>query len=49
VTWQTRPALRTGEFFEALDGARGDATGAASVDAIRDYADVFRLAEQPPA
>jgi len=47
VTWQTRPALRTGEFLCAIHSARagGDLTELLRV--VEEYADVFRLAPQP--
>ena len=47
VIWQTRPALRTGEFFEALHAARDDRTGQALGAVFTEYTDVFALAQQP--
>ncbi|MGZ5310052.1 MAG: cupin domain-containing protein [Solirubrobacterales bacterium] len=52
VRWQTRPALRTLEWFEAIDGLHreGKVTGAgtpkpaAMVPLLVKYRDVFRLA-----
>lgn len=40
--WVTRPALRTGEFFEALAGAAGD--GPRLLQVLADHTDEFRLA-----
>jgi mannose-6-phosphate isomerase-like protein (cupin superfamily) len=47
VTWQTRPALRTAEFFVTMFEARmaGDIDGI--LGAVQEYDDVFVLAEQP--
>lgn len=42
--WGTRPALRTGEFFEALAEAAGD--GPRLLEVLADHTDEFRLA--PP-
>jgi mannose-6-phosphate isomerase-like protein (cupin superfamily) len=46
VTWQTRPALRTGEFHRQIAEARraGDIT--AVLDVVSEYADVFVVAPQ---
>ena len=47
VTWQTRPALRTGEFHCALAAARESGDVARLVAVVEEYADVFVLAPQP--
>jgi glyoxylate utilization-related uncharacterized protein len=49
MNWQTRPALRTELFFEAVWGlAREDNLGPEQGAALmREYADVFRLAPPP--
>ena len=46
VVWQTRPALRTKEFFEAVASlmSRADAAPEEGAALVRDYADVFRPA-----
>lgn len=48
VTWQTRPALRTGEFHRRIAEARrtGDITAVLGV--VSEYADVFVVAPQQP-
>jgi quercetin dioxygenase-like cupin family protein len=45
ILWSTRPALRTGEFFLALNAAAGDLEQLAAV--IDEYSDVFCLADHP--
>ena len=47
VTWQTRPALRTGEFHCALHAARATGDVPALRAVVQEYADVFVLAPQP--
>jgi mannose-6-phosphate isomerase-like protein (cupin superfamily) len=45
VLWQTRPALRTEEFFETVAKlARGEDAGIDGARVLDEYADVFRLA-----
>jgi mannose-6-phosphate isomerase-like protein (cupin superfamily) len=45
VLWQTRPALRTEEFFEIVAMlARGEDAPVDGATVMEDYADVFRLA-----
>jgi hypothetical protein len=50
VIWETRPALRTAEFFHLMNlagpkGARPPLDEAAAI--LREYRDVFRLAKPP--
>jgi mannose-6-phosphate isomerase-like protein (cupin superfamily) len=45
--WQTRPALRTGEFLEAAAAARQRGDLDALLGVVAAYADVFVLADQP--
>lgn len=47
TTWQTRPALRTGEFFEALAKARQEGGSHALLRVVEEFSDVYALAEQP--
>lgn len=47
VTWQTRPALRTGEFHRQIAEARRTGDTAAVLAVVSEYADVFVLAAQP--
>jgi mannose-6-phosphate isomerase-like protein (cupin superfamily) len=47
VTWQTRPALRTGEFHCALHEARASKDTPRLLAVVQEYADVFVLAPQP--
>lgn len=47
ATWQTRPALRTGEFFEAISAALADGDLEVVLGVVGEYAEVFRLADQP--
>jgi quercetin dioxygenase-like cupin family protein len=45
LVWQTRPALRTEEFFETVAKlARGEDAGVDAARLLDEYADVFRLA-----
>jgi mannose-6-phosphate isomerase-like protein (cupin superfamily) len=45
--WQTRPALRTGEFLLAVDAARRAEDLEALLEVVDEHDDVFVLAEQP--
>jgi mannose-6-phosphate isomerase-like protein (cupin superfamily) len=45
--WQTRPALRTGEFLEAAAAARADGDLDTLLEVVAAYGDVFVLADQP--
>jgi mannose-6-phosphate isomerase-like protein (cupin superfamily) len=47
VTWQTRPALRTGEFHCAIAAARDSGDVARLLAVVEEYSDVFVLAPQP--
>ena len=47
VTWQTRPALRTGEFHCAIHAARASGDVPTLLGVVEEYADVFVLAPQP--
>ena len=47
VSWQTRPALRTGEFHLRIAEARATGDLAALLAVVEEYADVFVLAPQP--
>jgi mannose-6-phosphate isomerase-like protein (cupin superfamily) len=47
VTWQTRPALRSGEFLLAIHAARESGDVARLLAVVEEYDDVFRLAPQP--
>lgn len=47
VTWQTRPALRTGEFHCAIAAARDSGDLGRLLAVVEEYADVFVLADQP--
>lgn len=44
VTWQTRPALRTGEFHRQIAEARRSGDITAVLEVVTEYADVFVLA-----
>ena len=46
VTWQTRPALRTGEFHRRIAEARRTGDITAVLDVVSEYADVFVVAPQ---
>jgi hypothetical protein len=49
VTWQTRPALRTGEFHCAVAQARESGDLSRLLAVVEEYADVLLLhATQPP-
>lgn len=48
VTWQTRPALRTGEFHRQIAEARRTGDITAVLDVVSEYADVFVVAPQQP-
>jgi quercetin dioxygenase-like cupin family protein len=52
VKWETRPGLRTAEWFRTLDGLVREADGRpgtlALLPHIREYRDVFRLAGPDP-
>jgi quercetin dioxygenase-like cupin family protein len=52
VRWETRPGLRTAEWFRALDGLGLSSTGRPNAltlaPYIREYRDVFRLAGPDP-
>lgn len=45
--WQTRPALRSGEFFEAMSNAIAAQDWDTLGRVLQDYPDVFCLAEHP--
>ena len=45
--WQTRPALRTGEFLEAAAAARATGDLDALLEVVAAYDDVFVLGDQP--
>lgn len=45
--WQTRPALRTGEFLTAAAAAQEAGDLDALLGVVSDHADVFVLADQP--
>jgi len=47
ATWQTRPALRSGEFHCAVAEARGSGDVGRLLAVVEEYADVFVLAQQP--
>ena len=47
ATWQTRPALRSGEFHCAIAAARESGDVAQLLAVVEEYADVFVLAPQP--
>ena len=50
VIWETRPALRTAEFFHAMSRASGGRARPGLADAaaiLREYGDVFELAKPP--
>jgi mannose-6-phosphate isomerase-like protein (cupin superfamily) len=47
VTWQTRPALRTGEFHRAIAEARDSGDLSRLLAVVEEYADVLVLAPQP--
>jgi len=47
VTWQTRPALRTGEFHRRIAEARRAGDTAAVLGVVSEFADVFVVAAQP--
>ena len=46
VTWQTRPALRTGEFHRQIAQARRTGDITAVLEVVSEYADVFVVAPQ---
>ena len=46
VTWQTRPALRTGEFHRQIAQARRTGDITADLEVVSEYADVFVVAPQ---
>jgi mannose-6-phosphate isomerase-like protein (cupin superfamily) len=46
VTWQTRPALRTGEFHREIAAARRSGEASAVLAVVAEFSDVFVLA--PP-
>lgn len=45
--WQTRPALRTAEFHEAIARARASGSIRELIGVVTEYDDVFVLAEHP--
>jgi mannose-6-phosphate isomerase-like protein (cupin superfamily) len=45
--WQTRPALRTAEFFQAIARARDSGDLSELIEAVTEFRDCFVLAEQP--
>jgi hypothetical protein len=47
VTWQTRPALRTGEFHCAVAAARDSGDLSRLLAVVEEYADVLVLAPHP--
>ncbi len=47
VTWQTRPALRTGELHCAIAEARDSGDLSRLLAVVEEYADVLVLAPQP--
>ena len=47
ATWQTRPALRSGEFHCAIAAARESGDVGQLLATVEEYADVFVLAPQP--
>ncbi len=47
VSWQTRPALRTGEFHCAIAEARDSGDVKRLLAVVEEYADLFVLAPQP--
>ena len=47
AVWQTRPALRTGEFLVAAAAARAGGDLDALLEVVAAYDDVFVLADQP--
>jgi quercetin dioxygenase-like cupin family protein len=47
ATWQTRPALRTGEFHCAVAAARESGDVQALLAVVQEYDDVFVMAAQP--
>ena len=47
VTWQTRPALRTGEFHCKIHAARESGDVPTLLAVVEEYSDVFVLAKQP--
>ena len=47
VTWQTRPALRSGEFHVAIHEARESGDVGRMIELVQEYDDVFVLADQP--
>ena len=46
VTWQTRPALRTGEFHRRIAEARRTGDITAVLEVVSEYSDVFVVAPQ---
>jgi quercetin dioxygenase-like cupin family protein len=47
VIWQTTPALRTGEFLEAVSAARAEGGLLRLLAVVADHDDVYRLAVRP--
>lgn len=47
ATWQTRPALRSGDFHCAIAAARESGDVGRLLAVVEEYADVFVLAPQP--
>ena len=47
ATWQTRPALRTGEFHCAIAAARDSGDVAQLLAVVQEYSDVFVMAPPP--
>ena len=47
VTWQTRPALRSGEFHVTIAQARDSGDVGRLLAVVEEYSDVFVLAKQP--
>ena len=47
ATWQTRPALRSGEFHCAIAAARDSGDVGQLLAVVEEYSDVFVLAPQP--
>jgi mannose-6-phosphate isomerase-like protein (cupin superfamily) len=47
ATWQTRPALRSGEFHCAIAAARDSGELSRLLAVVQEYSDVFALAPQP--
>lgn len=47
ASWQTRPALRTGEFHASLDATRRAEDWDGLLATLRDFPDVFRMVPDP--